>query len=366
MNILFILSQMELTGAETYAVSLIQRLQVMDHKIIMVSDTLNSCLNIPYYSLDLNKRKSPFNRIKHVLSLIRIIRQENITLIHAHSRASSWPAYFASRIAHIPLVTTAHCIYPVHISSKLMPCFGEKIIAISDAVRKHLIKDFGIKDNDISLIPNGIDVNRFSPQIVPDGLRENLRIQPETRVISWVGRFSGGRGELIEEMMEEVFPEVLMNIPNLLILIVAGGERTTLMEARVQSVNRQFNREVIRLTGLRQDMPQIYGLSDMVIGAGRVALEAMACARPVIAVGERKYIGLLTPLNIEEGITTNFGDCCQSEPIDWKAMSRAMIELLKDEDKIRQLGAWGREIVSSRFNLDMVAERVVGVYDELQ
>jgi len=363
MNILFVLSQMELTGAETYAVSLIQRLQDMGHKIIMVSDTLNSELNIPYYSINLNNRKSPLNRIKHVLSLIRIIRQENITIIHAHSRASSWPAYFACRIANIPLVTTAHCIYPVHLSSKLMPCFGDKIIAISEAVMDHLIKDFGIKNNNISLIPNGIAVNRFSPQIVLNELREELGIQPDARVISWVGRFSGGRGKLIEEMVERVFPEVLMNIPDLNILIVGGGERTALMEARVRAVNQQFNREIIRLTGLRYDTPQIYGLSDMVIGAGRVALEAMSCARPVIAVGERKYIGLLTPLNIEEGITTNFGDCCQMQAINWKAMSRTMIELLKDKDRIKQLGTWGREVVVSRFNLDMVAGKVVGVYE---
>lgn len=363
MNILFVLSQMELTGAETYAASLIPRLQAMGHKIIMVSDTLTLELNIPYHSLDLNNRKSPFNRIKHVLSLIKIIRQDNIAIIHAHSRASSWPAYFASRIAHIPLVTTAHCIYPVHLSSKLMPCFGEKIIAISDAVKKHLIKDFGIKDSGISLIPNGIDINRFSPQSVPNKLREELGIQPETRVISWVGRFSGGRGELIEEMVKMVFPDVLKTIPNLKILIVAGGKRTVSLETTVAYINQQFNSEVIRLTGLVADVAQIYGLSDMVIGAGRVALEAMACARPVIAVGERKYIGLLTPLNIDEGITTNFGDCCQTQAIDWKAMNRAMIELLNDEDRIRQLGVWGREVVVSRFNLDMVAERVVGVYE---
>ncbi len=378
MNILFVLSQMELTGAETYAASLIPRLQSMDHKIIMVSDTLNSCLNIPYHSLDLNNRKSPLNRIKHILSLIRIIRQEGIALIHAHSRASSWPAWFASRITNIPLVTTAHCIYPVHLSSKLMPCFGESIIAISEAVRKHLIEDFKIKDANIFLIPNGIDINRFSPQAIPDGLREELGIQlpegipPKARVISWVGRFSGGRGKLIEEMVKKVFPEVLMAIPNLTILIVGGstsgrgGERTALMEARVAAVNRQFNREVVIFTGLRRDLPQIYGLSDMVIGAGRVAIEAMACARPVVAIGEKKYIGLLTPLNIEEGISTNFGDCCQTQAIDWKAMSRAMIELLKDEDRIRQLGTWGKGIVASRFNLDMVAEKVVAVYDELQ
>lgn len=366
MNILFVLSQVELTGAETYAVSLVQWLQDKGYKVTMVSDTLNSKIAIPYYSLDLDNRKSLLNRIKHVMSLTRIIRQEKITLLHAHSRASSWVAYFASRITNVPLVTTAHCIYSTRLSRKLMPCFGEKIIAISEAVREHLIRDLGVNDKNIFLIPNGINIDRFSPQTASAKLRKELRIQPGARVVSWVGRFSNKRGKLIEEIVKRVLPEILMVIPNLKILIIAGGEKSDSLKTSVEAINRQFNDEVIRFTGLRHDMPLIYGLSDLVIGAGRVALEAMACSRAVMAIGEKKFIGLLTPQNIEEGISTNFGDCCQMQPVDWKAMSQAIIKVFKKEDQVKELCRWGREIVISKFNLNMVAEKVVAVYDELQ
>ncbi len=277
MNLLFVLSQKELTGAETYALSLIKEFTAKGHRVVIVSDTLNSKTDIPYYPLDIDNRRSFINRIRHIKSLCRIIKQEKIDLVHAHSRASSWAGYFASRITRIPLVTTAHCIYPVHLSRKIMPCFGEKVIAVCGAIKDHLIRDLKVKSEDMYLLPNGIDVDNFNPDIDVAEVEEEFGCHSKTRVVSWIGRFSGPRGKLIEEMVEKVFPEVLTTIPDLRLLIVAGGKRSVSLESKVETINQQFGHEPIRFTGLRKDIPSIYALSDLIIGAGRVALETMAC-----------------------------------------------------------------------------------------
>ncbi len=368
MNLLFVLSQIELTGAETYAVSLIKVFKSKGHKLAIVSDTLNSPVEVPYYSLDMDNRKSLFNRLRHIKRLCQIIKQEKADILHAHSRASSWVAYFASRIAKIPLVTTAHCIYPVHLSRKIMPCFGEKIIAVCGAVKEHLVRDLKVKNEKVSLIPNGIDIDKFKSNIKTVSIEEEFRGSTsggsQKRIISWIGRFSGPRGRLIEEMVKKVFPEVLRIIPDICFLIVSGGNQPASLKDKVEAINQQFGQEVIRFTGLRNDLPQIYALSDLVIGAGRVALEAMACARPVIAVGENKFVGLISPQTIEDGIYTNFGDCCKQQPIDWSKLSQSAIDVLKDKKKATELGQWGREISVAQFDLKKIADKVEGVYEK--
>ncbi len=62
-------------------------------------------------------------------------------------------------------------------------------------------------------------------------------------------------------------------------------------------------------------MPNKIKESDIIIGAGRVAVEAILSGRPVIAVGEAKYIGCITPNNLSEGLKSNFGDIDFSEQI---------------------------------------------------
>jgi len=358
MNLLFVLSQKELTGAETYAASLIGELRAKGHKVVLVSDTLTCEIDVPYYRISLNNRKSPFNRIRHIMTLCKIIKKEGIALIHAHSRASSWPGYFASKLTHIPLVTTAHCILPVHLSSRLFPCFGERVIAICGAVKDHLIRDFGIKAKDVFLIPNGIDTNCFRSvgQVGPVG-----QVGQE-KVISWIGRFSGPRGRLIETMVEKVIPVIRKAIPDLRLLIVAGGNRPLSLEKKVSAINSEFSEEAISFTGFRRDIPSICASSNLVIGAGRVALEAMACGRPVVALGEKQALGLITPQNLENGIYTNFGDCCQEQPIEWDSLALSIIELLKNKKEAKELGDWGRDVVLAQFEIGKVARGVEEVY----
>jgi spore coat polysaccharide biosynthesis predicted glycosyltransferase SpsG len=56
------------------------------------------------------------------------------------------------------------------------------------------------------------------------------------------------------------------------------------------------------------DVPALMAQCDLVIGAGRVAMEALLCGRPAFAIGEAKAIGLVTEQNLDEALASNFGD----------------------------------------------------------
>jgi len=114
--------------------------------------------------------------------------------------------------------------------------------------------------------------------------------------IVWIGRFTGPKGELAEKIIKEVLPE----FPDIVFTFV-GGPRNKVLEEMAPS-NARF-------TGFIDNVTDTIRTHDLVIGAGRVALEAIQAEKPVIAVGENAYIGLINDSTIDIAKATNFGDC---------------------------------------------------------
>ena len=97
-----------------------------------------------------------------VNGLLKFAKDNKIDLVHAHTRVSQVASYLASRRAGIPYVATCHGYFNAKLSRRLFDTWGEKVVAISEAVRAHLEKDFNVASRRIEVIYNGIDLNRFS------------------------------------------------------------------------------------------------------------------------------------------------------------------------------------------------------------
>ena len=82
MNIGLVLSQVEVTGAEVYAVLLADALIKRGHGVVIISDTLTKKTLADYVKMDLNNRSYP-NRIRHILSLVKLIKDKKIDVLHA-------------------------------------------------------------------------------------------------------------------------------------------------------------------------------------------------------------------------------------------------------------------------------------------
>src|SRR3989338_5334322 len=67
MKLLFVLSQIELTGAETYALTLARALKAQGHEIIFVSEKINAPCDFKFYPLPLHTdNHTTFGRIKNI------------------------------------------------------------------------------------------------------------------------------------------------------------------------------------------------------------------------------------------------------------------------------------------------------------
>ncbi len=123
--------------------------------------------------------------------------------------------------------------------------------------------------------------------------------------VTWIGRLTGPKGEIAYRIITEVAP----HFPAITFTIVGGplSERFSIAAG-----------DNVLLSDFIEDVNQQFQESDLVIGAGRVALEAMAFGLPVIAVGEACYIGAIDDETIDEAKATNFGDCADQQ--DWQAL----------------------------------------------
>ncbi|MBW3762378.1 polysaccharide deacetylase family protein [Aeromonas jandaei] len=284
MNILMALSQLEVTGAEVYATTVGNELTRRGHNVFYVSDTLTKPTLGPVFKLRFNKR-SILRRFWHVFYLIYLIKKHHIQLVHAHSRASGWSSYVACKLTGTPMITTVHGRQPVHASRKAFHALGYRVVAVCEDIARQIIDNLGVDPAIVQVLRNGIETDKFRPVPASDN---------DKPVIAIIGRLSGPKGELCYRLLDEV-----LDLDACKVRIVSGTrvpERFARFQDRAEFV------------GYVDDVPALLAGCDLVIGAGRVAMEALLCGRPAFAIGEAKAIGLVTEQNLDEALASNFGD----------------------------------------------------------
>ena len=350
MNILHVLSQHEVTGAERYGSALIRQQARDGHRVIVVSDTLHTPVEAEYLPMPIGKRDMP-QRLRNVLALRRLIRARGVHVVHAHSRAAAWVAFFATRFSRTPLVSTLHALQPMHRTVRLFSVYGEEITAISPSVEDNAVRDMGLARAHVRLVANGTDLDRFRPGVPPGDARRALGLPVEGPLLALVGRLSGPRGPVARFVISEVFPRVHAAVPGTRLIVVGGMRGGEDFPALVADVNRRLGGEWVRYLGHQDDVRQALQAADAVIGAGRSAMNALAVGRPVLALGETCYVGVASEATAEECRRTNFGDTGARRPTDPDAMAADAAGLLRDADLQCRLAGWGRAFVERHYDV---------------
>ncbi len=285
MNILQALSQLEVTGAEVYATTLADELIKKENNVYIVSDTLTKPTKAEYEKIEFNKRKLK-NRISQVKKLLKIIKEKDIQVVHAHSRASSWSSAIACKIAKIPLITTIHGRQPVHLSRKLNKGFGDYSFAVCENIENHIKRDLGVSDSKIKVLRNMIDTDVFKNQY--------NKKSDDKKIISIIGRLSGPKGDMTYRALE-----ILAKKDDIKVQVIGGKD----IPARFEKFKSQVD-----FLGYINNVNEKIMESSLVIGAGRVAIESLLSKIPVIAIGEAKLVGTITKETFSSGLESNFGD----------------------------------------------------------
>jgi len=318
--------------------------------------------------------KNPLIIFINFLALIWVILINNISIVHARSRAPAWSCLLATKITGRKFVTTFHGTY--NFNSKIKKFYNsvmvrsDLIIAGSNFIFSH-IKENYTKYLDakkrLLVIFRGINVDYFDPTTKLESDEKKLlnewQIEKDKKIILLPGRLTGWKGQ-------EVFIEAV-NLVN----IELGYEAFYAVILGSDQGRDLYKKKLIRLTEQHRlvnqvkfidhckDMALAYKVSDVVVSAsiepeafGRVAVEAQSMERPIIA----SNIGGSNETVIDEKTGFLF------ESNNAKSLSKKILKVLSmDEASLQSIGKEGRKNIIQKFNVEKMCFSTYSEYKRI-
>jgi L-malate glycosyltransferase len=226
---------------------------------------------------------------------------------------------------------------------------SQGVTAVSEFLRRMTVQEFQIAQP-IEVIPNFVDLDLY-PEEPPD--RSPLAA-PGQKVLLHVSNFRPVKRVLD---VVRIFDRVRREVDAVLLLVGEGPERSS-----AQALGRRLGiQDRLRFLGTRQSIEEIAGMADVLLlpseleSFGMSALEAMAARVPVVGsdagglpeVVRHAETGFLLPVGDVEG------------------MAARTLEILKDEERRREMGQAGRRRAEALFAADRVVSQYEQVYEKV-
>ena len=369
MRILHVLSANFFAGSVAYAVSLAEAHHQAGHQVWLASDAAALPTVATQVQLPISQR-SYRQRLHNIRALRQLVRDQRIDVVHAHSRAASWVSYFALKGLKVPLVSTVHGRQHLHASTSLFDIYGQKVIAICENLAEHLRDEVKMAPAKIVVVPNGVAFGeKEEAGVRKEEVRDNnfpfLTPTSSLTRVAFIGRFNGPKGERAAALLQYVFPALLQEFAQLRVTLI-GGELEQLPEAgktALAQLQSQYG-ERVEVIGFTDDVAGWLRQTNLIIGAGRVVMEALGEGRAVLALGEALYAGPVTLANYAAVAASNFGDILprQQPPAAFDAASvlADAQAFLRQPHRVALALA---QRVRTDYDLARVAARVLDVYE---
>ena len=368
-KILMVTMGLDIGGAETHIVELSKQLKVMGHDVAVVS---NGGVYVPeieqagirHYQAPLHRR-SVGCMMESLRVLKKVIRQEQPDVVHAHARIPGFLCGLLHKRMGFPFVTTAHWVFQTSGGLRYLTNWGQRTIAVSDDIKAYLMREYGIPAEHISVTINGIDTDKFSPEVSGERVRAEFGLDPTKPILSYVSRMDEDRA-LVARQLIEIAPALEQRVPGVQMLIAGGGNVFDELKAKAERVNEQLGRKIIAMTGPRTDINEIVAVGDVFVGVSRAALEAMAAAKPVIVAGNEGYQGLFGPDKLKEARLGNF--CCRGLELSTteRLLEDVSAALNLPADRREGLGTYGRQVIFDYYSVRRMAQDCLDMYDKVR
>ncbi|MDC1053147.1 glycosyltransferase family 4 protein [Candidatus Pelagibacter sp.] len=318
--------------------------------------------------------KNPLIIFINFLALIFIILINNISIVHARSRAPAWSCLLAAKITGRKFVTTFHGTY--NFNSKIKKFYNsvmvrsDLIIAGSNFIFSHIKENYTKYLNakkKLLVIFRGINVDYFDPTTKLDSDEKKLlkkwEIEKDKKIILLPGRLTGWKGQ-------EVFIEAI-NLVNIELgyeafyaVILGSDQGRDLYKKKLIRLTEQYRLiNQVKFIDHCKDMALAYKVSDIVVSAsiepeafGRVAVEAQSMEKPIIA----SNIGGSNETVIDEKTGFLF------ESNNTKSLSQKILKTLSmDEASLNSIGREGRKNIIQKFNVEKMCFSTYSEYKRI-
>lgn len=303
-----------------------------------------------------------------VWRLAAVIRQQRVSIVHAHLPDSIIAAAIAGRLTGAAVVGTYHGlgVLPARraridprnaIRRKLYRAaarLSARTTAVSTPVYQMLCAEFGFDPSTTVLLVNGVDCERFG-RAIPDHEALTALGITEGTVIVCVGRLVAGKGQ---RFLVDAMPAILERVPSATLLLVGAGPERSALEERVRALGLQ---QRVCFAGERPDVPALLAAASLFVlpslaeGIPLALLEAMAAGKPVVATA--------VPGNLDVIVDERYGRLVPAA--DSGALAAAVCALLADPAAASAMAARGRRRVQQEFDLGRAAASLASMYTDV-
>ncbi|WP_138495938.1 glycosyltransferase [Paenibacillus pinistramenti] len=365
-RIMMVLDTMDYGGTETHVISAAQSFERIGAEVVIAAGggKLQDLFSrkFPVYSLNWPAPQTEeYGRT--IEKLAALMKRENISIVHIHQTPSGLIAALAAERLRIPVVFTVHgTYYPQGELISVME-HSSAVISVSKPVEIH-IRRFGRESH---LIPNGVDLDTFSPSIdsSPHPLRQQFGIPEHAPVVVYASRLTWGKATVCSHLLAAAKHLRLSSFRNLEVVVVGDGFQAGDLRNLAARINTEIGKTFIHMAGNQTRMADYYRMSDCVVGTGRVALEAMACGKPVLAVGNAGYFGWVAPDYHDAAWEMYFGDHGSVRGVNRLILMESLFKGLSNRDGLNYHGSKNREWVEQFFNAEVMAQKMMEVYKGL-
>ena len=304
--------------------------------------------------------------LRYIKKLRNFLIEEKVDILHLRSRLPAWIGYLAWKSLPYEerpcLVTTFHGFYSVNSYSTIMTK-GERVVAVSKTIHEHILENYGTREDKLVLIHGGFEEDQFNPAKVSADRVQKLRDQwgltdSNVPVIILPGRLTQWKGQ-------DFFIDSLARVDRKFIALCVGDtdENPSFTKRLREKISGYGLQDNIRLVGHCDDMPAALLTCDLVVSAsstqpeafGKVAIEAMAMAKPIIATA---HGGSLE--TVVDGTTGWL-----VEPLNIQDMSQCISDALEDREKLSKMGEVGRGWVLDHFTAEVMCRKTIDLYREV-
>jgi glycosyltransferase involved in cell wall biosynthesis len=291
--------------------------------------------------------------------LSRLLKQVKPDIVHAHDPHGVAMGALALSMSTVPLkpplVAARRVDFHLRRSAlsrwkyRQVDCF----ICASEAIRRILVAD-GIPGARAVTVHEGVDLDRVAAA-PPARLHEEFWLPHDAPVVGNVAALVAHKGQ---RHLIDAVALVIRQVPDARFIIAGEGELRPALERQIKE--HRLEKHVL-LAGFRPDVLSLHKAFDVFVlsstteGLGTSLLDAMACAKPIVATTAGGI-----PEVVEDGVTGLL-----VAPKDHEALARAIVTLLKDDSLRRAFGAAGFERVRDRYSAERMVRETLKVYERL-
>lgn len=306
--------------------------------------------------------------IKALYEIVKIIKKCKPSIIHTHTSKAGLLGRLAAKLCRVPIILHTphgHVFFGYFgpIQSKLFiflekwaSLITDKIVTLTDREKRdHLVYKIA-KERKFVVIFSGVDLRKFKEisLLRKLELKQKLGIPEHSHIVGTVGRLVPIKGH---KYFIEAAQYILLKHPHTYFLIVGDGNLGEELETEAQKLGIKNN---FLFLGWREDIDVIISLFDIFVlsslneGMGRVLIEAMTLAKPIVA----SDVGSIPDLVIhnKNGLLVL--------PKKSKELADSIQILLDNEKKREDLGNEGKGI-ASKYSADKMVTQIICLYTDL-